>query len=55
MFQNGVDGKTNQVALDNIHSSIGQLTPEPSSIVLLAGGGGGMLFSLLLRKRSIVR
>jgi hypothetical protein len=55
IFQNGVDGVTNSVALDNIHASIGQVTPEPSSIVLLAGGGGGMLFSFLLRKRSIVR
>ncbi len=43
MFQNGIEGQTNSVAVDNIVTAI----PEPASIALVALGGA----ALLLRRR----
>lgn len=45
MFQNGVDGQTNQIALDNIKVSV---VPEPSPWTIALGGLG--LFAVLRRR-----
>ena len=46
MFQNGVEGATNQVVIGNIQT----LIPEPGTVALLVAGGGALLTRLLRRR-----